>query len=266
MLADGFADVVPFYDIAESFRHVHPLSNGWFAAPLTAQDRDNTAAVLAAMGRRRIAGTSPAVPRLAAAARGMDVRRRAGRQRQSLLHSRDLSRAARGRGVRRRRCPSWRRERSLRADRRGVPANRRHRAGPRQPRAARRRTSIAGWARAARAAVHDCALSDDEGEALFHDGLDYASQLSSTGRMRVMRRRLDALDLAPTFIKLHLEGAELPALKGARATLLKHRPIVAATVYHNDDGIWRTRAVAHARRCRTTASCSAPIRGAAPAR
>ncbi|MFZ0068230.1 MAG: hypothetical protein WAK90_18860, partial [Pseudolabrys sp.] len=34
----GFTDVVPFYDLAESFRHLHPLSNGWFAPPLTADD------------------------------------------------------------------------------------------------------------------------------------------------------------------------------------------------------------------------------------
>jgi hypothetical protein len=58
--------------------------------------------------------------------------------------------------------------------------------------------------------------------------------------MRVMRRRLDALHLAPSFLKLHLEGAELAALRGARDTLVKHRPLVAATVYHNEDGIWRT--------------------------
>ena len=33
MLIDrGYTDVVPFYDLAESFRHLHPLSNGWFAA------------------------------------------------------------------------------------------------------------------------------------------------------------------------------------------------------------------------------------------
>ena len=43
----GFEDVVPFYDLAESFRHLHPLSNGWFAAPLTADDQANTAKVLA---------------------------------------------------------------------------------------------------------------------------------------------------------------------------------------------------------------------------
>jgi hypothetical protein len=50
---------------------------------------------------------------------------------------------------------------------------------------------------------------------------------------------LDALGPA-SFLKLHLEGAELEALKGARELLRRDRPIVAATVYHNADGIWRT--------------------------
>ena len=47
LLELGFKDVVPFYDLAESFRHLHPLSNGWFAPPLTPQDQANTAEVLA---------------------------------------------------------------------------------------------------------------------------------------------------------------------------------------------------------------------------
>ncbi len=43
----GFKDVVPFYDVAECFRDVHPLSNGWFAQPLTALDQVKTVEVLA---------------------------------------------------------------------------------------------------------------------------------------------------------------------------------------------------------------------------
>ena len=39
---------------------------------------------------------------------------------------------------------------------------------------------------------------------------------------------------------MHLEGGELDALKGGWSTLREHRPILAATVYHNDDGIWKT--------------------------
>ena len=91
-----------------------------------------------------------------------------------------------------------------------------------------------------RVTVHDCALAEGEGEALFYDGADYASQLSQIGRLSVRTRPLDALGLSPTFVKLHLEGGELAALQGARATLLAHRPIIAATVYHNADGIWKT--------------------------
>ncbi|MFM2280519.1 MAG: hypothetical protein RLZZ444_2750, partial [Pseudomonadota bacterium] len=40
--------------------------------------------------------------------------------------------------------------------------------------------------------------------------------------------------------KLHLEGHELEALKGGVETMTRHRPVVAATVYHNADGLWRT--------------------------
>ena len=50
LLDSGFPDVVPFYDLAESFRHLHPLSNGWFAAPLTSLERAMTAKVLARWG------------------------------------------------------------------------------------------------------------------------------------------------------------------------------------------------------------------------
>ena len=30
LIADGWRDVAPFYDVAESLREFHPLSNGWF--------------------------------------------------------------------------------------------------------------------------------------------------------------------------------------------------------------------------------------------
>ena len=46
----GFTDVVPFYDLAESFRHLHPLSNGWFAPPLTADDRTEDRACSVPLG------------------------------------------------------------------------------------------------------------------------------------------------------------------------------------------------------------------------
>jgi hypothetical protein len=51
---------------------------------------------------------------------------------------------------------------------------------------------------------------------------------------------IDAADLATGFVKLHLEGGELDALKGGVAYFRQNRPIIAVTVYHNDDGLWRT--------------------------
>ena len=239
--AHGFADVVPFYDVAESFRHVHPLSNGWFAAPFAASDRDNIAAVLnrwdddtsrahhlqfVAWRRLRHEWTFAAAP-VAGGDRFFipDVRR--------VLHGEEVFVDA---GAHHGEVSE--------AFARLVGGFRAIVAIEPDPVSLARlldglRSRLGDGARST---VYDCALSDEEGEALFHDGLDYASQLAPTGRMRVMRRRLDTLDLAPTFLKLHLEGAELPALKGARETLLAHRPIVAATVYHNDDGLWRTAA------------------------
>ncbi|HEY5379061.1 MAG TPA: FkbM family methyltransferase [Pseudolabrys sp.] len=238
LVAGGFADVVPFYDIAESFRYLHPLSNGWFAAPLTTEDRDNTTAVLTGwdddvsrahhlqfLAWRRLreewsfTGAPIAndnrffIPEVRRALHNDEVFVDAG------AHHGGVSEAfARSVGA-------FRKIIAIEPD----PVSR-----------TRLVDTLHKLKDSVHAVVYDCALSDEEGEALFHGGLDYASQLSATGRLRVMRRRLDALDLAPTFIKLHLEGAELAALKGARATLLKHRPIVTATVYHNDDGIWRT--------------------------
>ena len=37
---------------------------------------------------------------------------------------------------------------------------------------------------------------------------------------------------------MHLEGAELNALKGARNLIASHRPVIAVTTYHNSNGLW----------------------------
>lgn len=238
LAAEGFDDVVPFYDVAESFRHLHPLSNGWFAAPLTAGDRNSTADVLARwdddvsrahhlqfLAWRRLrqewsfAGAPVAndnrffIPQVLEVLRDDEVFVDGG------AHHGEVS-AAFANAV-----STFRQIVAIEPD----PQSR-----------ARLLANFNARFDDAQAIVCDLALADAEGEAPFHDGLDYASQLSATGRMRVVRRRLDTLGLAPTVLKLHLEGAELPALKGARVTLLTQRPLVLATVYHNDDGIWRT--------------------------
>ena len=83
------------------------------------------------------------------------------------------------------------------------------------------------------------ALSDKTGSASFYDGYGICSRLGD-GPAQVPTWQIDDLYLKPSLIKLHLEGGELAALKGAKRTLRQYRPIISANVDHNDDGMWRT--------------------------
>ncbi|MFA6096769.1 MAG: FkbM family methyltransferase [Candidatus Paceibacterota bacterium] len=85
-----------------------------------------------------------------------------------------------------------------------------------------------------------CALGDVNGEGKFYQGFDYASKLSENGGDLVKITTLDRMNIPATFIKLHLEGGDLKALKGAVNTIREYRPIIAVTIYHNADGVWET--------------------------
>jgi FkbM family methyltransferase len=235
----AFEHVVPFYDLAESFRHLHPLSNGWFAAPLTEQDQEHAAEVLEgwaddvsrahhlqflAWRRLREEWSFERAPLTDCSAFFIPEVVKVLHRKESLVDA-----GAYHGGVTdaflRQTEGKFRQIIAIEPD----PWSR-----------ARLKEALRAWLTDGRVSILSCALGATEGEAPFHDGLGYASQLSDTGRMRVMVRPLDALGLAPTFVKLHLEGGELAALRGARQTLLSSRPLVAVTVYHNADGIWRT--------------------------
>jgi FkbM family methyltransferase len=43
----------------------------------------------------------------------------------------------------------------------------------------------------------------------------------------------------PTYIKMDIEGAEYNALKGAKQTIEKYRPILAICLYHRQEDLWR---------------------------
>jgi FkbM family methyltransferase len=235
----GFSQVVPFYDFAEGFRQIHPLSNGWFARAFTDLDVRMTSRTLdgfsddisrahhlqfLAWRRLRQEWTfdgAPVtgddrffIPDVMAALGDDETFIDAGAHHGSVLDA--FARRMNG---------NFRRIVAVEPD----SENRR------QLEALLSATMPGNN----RIAIFDCALGSSLGEARFHAGLGYASQLSATGANMARIERLDALGPA-SFIKLHLEGAELDALKGARELLRRDRPVVAATVYHNDDGIWRT--------------------------
>lgn len=236
LLGRGFKMVVPFYDLAENFRHLHPLSNGWFADHFTASDVRNICGVMTQWAddvsrahhlqflawrrlREEWSFADAPIP---------DCARFFIPEITSILHDHEtfVDAGAHHGSV------------SLLF----IHQVRNHfkRIVAIEPDTESRTIykDMLCWDK--RIKVHPCALAQHEGIANFHGGLGYASQLSPTGHEYVITYPLDALKLTPTFVKFHLEGAEFSALKGAKHTLIIHRPIVAITVYHNSDGIWQT--------------------------
>jgi FkbM family methyltransferase len=74
--------------------------------------------------------------------------------------------------------------------------------------------------------IHDCAISNANGVAHFEEKflLDMSS-LSDKG-MEVETRTIDSLGLAPSLIKIDVEGFEHLVLEGARETVKQHSPVI----------------------------------------
>jgi FkbM family methyltransferase len=238
--ARGWKQVLPFYDYAEHFCEAHPLNNGWFSGALSEHDRaeiiatmdgwadDASRAAYLQFLAWRIAraewvfDTAPVnpadrffIPEFARHLSGDEVfvdagaydgrvtaelLKRMGGLREAHLIEPDVANAA---------------ALSIMLD--AMPDGMR-----------------------ARVTVHHVALGDGAENSLFSSGFGMASRLGGPEAAAVETTTLDALNLAPTCIKLHLEGGELPALRGAQNTLIIHRPLLTLTVYHNRDGLWQT--------------------------
>jgi len=91
-----------------------------------------------------------------------------------------------------------------------------------------------------RISLHPTGLGATHADASFMAGRNMASFVTDKGRDRIAVVTLDSLDIPATFVKLHIEGAELDAIRGGIRFLQSRRPIVALTIYHNEDGVWRT--------------------------
>jgi len=235
LLKRGFKAVMPFYDFTEGFRQQHPLSNGWFAKCLSGDDKKSINKVMARwsddisrahhlqfIAWRRLrqewsfdnAPLPPEqffIPEITSVLHDHEVFVDGGAHHgQVTLAFIDKTKG------------KFRKIIAIEPDlinrivfRELVPQHR----------------SIE---------VKSFALANEWALARFCSGFGLASQLSDIGHAYVTTQPLDFLKEQPTFIKLHLEGGELPALKGAMHTLVTERPIIAATICHNDDGLWRT--------------------------
>lgn len=236
----GWRNAVPFYDLAESFRSTHPLSNGWFAAPLLAEDLTGIAESLdewdddlsrahhlmflawrLARQEWRFEGVSIDnsnrffVPELLAALAGDELFVDGGAHHGSVSEAFLALAGTASRIV------------AFEPD--GANAD-----------------QYAAWVQSLpddvkpRIELRREALDATSRRRRFHSGLGFMSQFSQTGSGDILTKTLEEEGLEPGFVKLHLEGGELDALKGGLASIAPNRPLIAATIYHNADGLWRT--------------------------
>ena len=91
-----------------------------------------------------------------------------------------------------------------------------------------------------RLVLHRLGLADRPGEARFSDA-GAGAQQSATGGVLVRLTTIDSIveehGIAPSFIKMDIEGAESAALRGAAGTLRRHRPKLAISAYHSLDDL-----------------------------
>jgi len=236
----GWRHVLPFYDVAEAYAGRVPLNNGWFAGPLDEEDQARIGQVLDGWdddcsraahlqflawrvhreewnfdGAKVDAGNRYFIPPLLRTLGTEEYFLDAGAW-HGVVSQRFLSETG-GR---------FKKIVAVEAD----SLNVRH---------------LRAWMAtlspdvAARIEVRELALAEADGTESFAHGHDLASRLMAGVSGRVVACSLDGLDIPFTCAKFHLEGGELSALRGAVHTLVTQRPVMAVTVYHNRDGLWR---------------------------
>ena len=89
--------------------------------------------------------------------------------------------------------------------------------------------------------VEQKAVGRVPGTVQFDGGGTPGSRIVETGSISVDCTTLDIAmrNLAPTIIKMDIEGAERDALLGAKHTIRVHRPVLAICIYHLQSDFYR---------------------------
>jgi FkbM family methyltransferase len=83
-------------------------------------------------------------------------------------------------------------------------------------------------------------LSDKEGSILYEDHLGSSSKVSEFGEISIYVNKLDnLLKEKVSFIKMDIEGWEIPALMGCKKHIIDDHPKLAIAVYHKAEDIWK---------------------------
>lgn len=236
LTAARWPDFVPFYDITEAYHTLHPLRNGWFSGPLSAEEIARTERILKRWsddasrahhlqfiawhylreewefaGAPVTTGDRYFIPEVVGALHDDEAFADLG-----AYHGESTARFLELVGERYRAV--WIAE-------------------PDRFHLKRLRERFEGSDPAGRIHLLDCAIGGSSGKNAFYEGLGFASQFSGLGQSEVETRTIDELGIEPTFIKTHLEGADYTACRGGMETIRRCRPIIAATTYHSRLGI-----------------------------
>lgn len=240
LLGWGWKNIHSFYDYAQNFSDIHPINNGWFAGPLSQQDYKgirsvlkvladdvSRASYLQSLAWRLIREDyifenspvvsqnryfiDPVIQRLSDHENYVDVGAYDGRVFFQLLEytKNRFSTAL-----------------LIEPDEQNIQV-------------LNRNIDRADFNIKSKVKIIHGALSDQTGKMSFSHGFDMASKISDHGNGTVQCYRLDDLECSPSFVKVHTEGGELPTLKGARNIFIQNRPIIATTLYHSSDGLWK---------------------------
>ena len=82
--------------------------------------------------------------------------------------------------------------------------------------------------------------ASDKAQVLRFKSGGSSSSISDDGELTINVERIDDLVQEPfTFLKMDIEGGEVPALLGASSSIVAHHPRLAISVYHKADDLWR---------------------------
>jgi len=96
--------------------------------------------------------------------------------------------------------------------------------------------------------VYPYALGDEVAEIQVETSGGPSSRVGF-GETTISCRMIDEFasdECSPTFIKLDIEGYELPALRGAIRTIREKAPVLAVSAYHKQDDLWELPIEIHA--------------------
>lgn len=238
LIENGWHDVVHFYDIAEAYRDRHPLSNGWFCDELSQDDCESIFQVMKNWGDdasrayhlQFIAWRHLRQDWVFLGAPMVPDNRYLIPEIQSVLNKQEVFVDVGG----------HKGETSLLLlEAVGFSFDQLWVFEPDSDNLTQLKSRLAPLTIIYMNKIHidNHALGAQRSTSQFFDGAGYVSQIAMIGNKQVDVIIFDSLDIPISFIKLHLEGAELHALQGAKHTLLKHRPIVVMTSYHNQLGL-----------------------------